>query len=87
MARAQPPKPRISCGVTYRKNPERFIVAFKDAYLRIDIVDNKPEPATWRKPHESELRPMSTFGHWALCAKDQNFIDAILIAGVKKNDD
>lgn len=78
---------QISNGVMFKKNPERFIVYFKAAIMRIDVVNNTPEPRSWRKPNDPTQYPMSSFGPWALSAKDQNFVDAILIAGVKKHDD
>ena len=78
---------KISNGVVFKNRPERFIVYFKDAIMRIDVVNNTPEPAYWRKPHDATQYPMRDFGPWALSAKDQNFIDAILIAGVKNDAD
>lgn len=84
---AKTPPRRISQGVTFRKNPDRFIVTFKDAYMRMEIIDGGPEAVSWRYPRDATQYPMSTFGGWALSERDQNFVDAIMIAGVKKHAD
>jgi len=88
---AKPPARKISYGVTYRSTPQQlFIVVFRDnTVLYLDVTDNVWHAAGWR--HRTEpidtRRPMSTFGPWDLSEENQRFVDAMMIAGVKRNAD
>jgi len=91
-SRSKPTAPpivaRISDGVTFKKNPDRFIVLFKDCVMRLAVNGNTYEAECWRLPGDPKQWPMSELrGNWRLSAKDQNFVDAIMIAGVKQNED
>lgn len=87
---AKAPARKISAGITYRRNPERFIAVFRDnTVLYLDITNNRWEATGWRNRSEPvETRhPMRTFGPWDLSEENQRFVDAIMIAGAKRNAD